>query len=129
MDRCSVRRVTGRPIASRPLACAVLLTVLAGCANGPLNSDPTKQPGTWSPKDDNEANLRAMVADPHDLLVGKDARNSVAVEAAPPVVVLLNGKRPALPEQSSTNGVNGGGSGGTSGAGGVSGGGGNAGSQ
>ena len=101
-----------------------VVLLLGGCAGSPLASDPFAQPGTWSETGVNDANLRAMVADPHDLVAGKDAPNSLAVEAARPVGILFSGKRPALPGGGASGGGGMGGSvGGDSGGGGGMGGG------
>jgi hypothetical protein len=75
----------------------VLLPLLAGCAGNPLTDDPINRVGTWAPEGVNEANLRVMVADPHDLLGGTGASTSLGAEAAPPVGLLLSGRRATLP--------------------------------
>lgn len=78
------------------------LLPLGGCAGGSLAlGDPIDRPGTWSPAGVNDANLRAMVADPHDLVAGKAAPDALAAEGAPPVGLLLSGKRQALPNAGS----------------------------
>lgn len=46
----------------------VLLLVLAGA--GCASTDPYQRPGMWHPAGVNDANLRAMVAVPSDLVVG-----------------------------------------------------------
>jgi hypothetical protein len=61
-------------------------------------TDPYLRPGTYNPTGDNDANLRAMVANPHDLVEGTGAGTSTGAEAAPPVARLLAGKRYPLPE-------------------------------
>jgi hypothetical protein len=61
-------------------------------------SDPYLRPGTWNPTGDNDANLRAMVANPHDLVEGTGQGASASAEAAPPVARLLAGKRYPLPQ-------------------------------
>jgi hypothetical protein len=69
---------------------------------------PLDREGTWSiPKvSSNEANLKVMVANPRDLVVGQSASGSVGSEAAPPVGRLVTGKRTALPSLSSTTQLN-----------------------
>lgn len=98
------------------LLCTLL--ALAACSTMPLASDPFKQPGTWSETGVNDANLRAMVADPHDLVAGKDAPNGLAVEAVPPVTRLLSGQRTGLSSGAFSAGSSGGGGGGSSAGGG-----------
>ena len=100
-----------------------LLPLLAGCAGNPLSGDPMQRPGTWAPTGDNDANLRAMIADPHDLQAGADLPGSLGVEAAPAVGRLLTGRLPPLPDEPTSS------LGGSSSAGGAPQGGGNAGSQ
>lgn len=75
--------------------CLILL-LLGGCA-----TDPMDRPGTWnaSRMQANDANLRAMVADPRDLIQGRDAGpGSLAAEAGSPVRRLLSGRRYPLPQ-------------------------------
>ena len=58
----------------------LLLLGAAGCAT----VDPTERAGTWQPIGANEANLRAMIANPADLSRGRagaDADGEVAAEA------------------------------------------------
>lgn len=79
-----------------------LLLLLAGCDGNPLTGDPMRQPGTWAPTADNDANLRVMVADPRDLVAGRGEPTSPGSEAAPPVHLLLSGKRAPLPSTSAS---------------------------
>lgn len=72
---------------------------LTGCS--PLQ-DPYQRVGTWSAEGVNDANLRAMVADPDDLALGRGTERALAVEAVPPVARLLTGHRPTLPTESSS---------------------------
>lgn len=74
------------------LVAAVLAT---GCT--PDSVDPFQRPGTWTPVSDNDANLRVMVAHPHDLIEGVGQGTSSGAEAAPPVARVLAGKRYPLP--------------------------------
>ena len=60
-------------------------------------TDPFLRPGTYNPTGVNDANLRAMVANPHDLVQGTGAEASTGAEAAPPVARVLAGKRYPLP--------------------------------
>ena len=110
-----------------PLA---MLLALGACATSPFTQDQFAEPGTWAPTNDNAANLRAMVADPHDLIRGRSMDGAIGSEAAMPVQKLLAGNRPPLPNTSadsvygsgggggSSGGSGGGGSGGGSGTGG-----------
>lgn len=60
---------------------SVLCLLLAACARDPIDN-----PGTWKapPKGltSNDENLRAMVVNPRDLIVGTGASTSVGVTAA-----------------------------------------------
>ena len=62
-----------------------------------LDRSISDRPGTWNPTGDNDANLRAMVANPHDLVEGTGQDASAGAEAAPPVARVLAGKRYPLP--------------------------------
>jgi hypothetical protein len=70
--------------------------LVAGC-NTPDLTDPSLRPGTYNPTGVNDANLRAMVANPHDLVEGTGPGASTGAEAAPPVARVLAGKRYPLP--------------------------------
>jgi hypothetical protein len=70
--------------------------LVAGCSYD--TTDPYQRPGTYNPTGDNDANLRAMVANPHDLVEGTGPGLSTGAEAAPPVARLLAGKRYPLPQ-------------------------------
>jgi hypothetical protein len=60
--------------------------------------DPYQRPGTWHPAGDNEANLRVMIVNPHDLVEGTGQSTTTGATAAPPVARLLAGQRyPLLP--------------------------------
>ena len=52
---------------TRALLCVALLGLLAGCAD----TDPLQRQGLWRPNHANETDLRAMVADPADLVAGR----------------------------------------------------------
>jgi hypothetical protein len=81
----------------------VVALLAVGCAYDPY--DPYLRPGTWNPTGDNNANLRAMVTNPHDLVEGTGQGTSAGAEAAPPVTRLLAGKRYPLP-QLNASGIN-----------------------
>lgn len=78
----------------------VLLLALGACSTDPFVQDPFTRAGTWAPSGDNDANLRAMVAQPHDLVAGQPMDDSLGAEAARPVARLLRGKRARLPQVS-----------------------------
>ncbi len=99
------------------------LLLLAGCAANPLTGDPMQRAGTWAPTGNNDANLRAMIADPHDLLAGAELPDGLGAEAAPAVGRLLSGRTPPLLDEPTSS------LGGSSTAAGAPQGGGNAGSQ
>ena len=63
---------------------------------------PLDKPGTWSLErmgESNDANLRAMVANPHDLVEGAGSATDLGAEAGPPVTRLLTGNRKAIPQE------------------------------
>ena len=79
----------------------LLLPLLLAAACTP--DYPMDRPGTWSldqAGSANDANLRAMVANPADLTAGAGEANTLGAEAARPVDRLLAGKRPDLPQSS-----------------------------
>jgi len=79
----------------RLVGCLMGLMIVAACAYDPY--DPYKRPGTWAPEGSNDANLRVMVANPHDLVSGTGQETNSGAEAAPPVARVLAGKRYPLP--------------------------------
>jgi hypothetical protein len=80
------------------VGCMVILILLAAC------TDPMDRPGTWKPSTkSNDANLRVMVADPHDLVEGKGHEGSSGAEAAPAVARLLTGRRYPLPSENTSD--------------------------
>ena len=84
-----------------------VLAILLGCV-ACTPDYPLDRPGTWSigKVSANDANLKVMVANPRDLVVGQSASGTVGSEAAPPVGRLMTGKRTALPALSSTTQLN-----------------------
>ena len=68
--------------------------LIAGCNIYDLTD---QRPGTYSVTGINDANLRVMVANPHDLVEGAGTGVTSGAEAAPPVARLLAGKRYPLP--------------------------------
>jgi hypothetical protein len=56
--------------------------------------------GTWRLGETgaNDANLRTMIVNPHDLVAGTGETTAIGPEAAQPVTRLLTGKRTPLPE-------------------------------
>ncbi len=71
--------------------------IVSGCSAYDL-TDPYNRPGTYNPTGVNDANLRAMVVNPHDLVEGTGERTTTGAVAAPPVARLLAGKRYPLPD-------------------------------
>ena len=69
--------------------------LVTGCDYG--LTDPYQRPGTYNPTGVNDANLRVMVANPHDLVEGAGTGASAGAQAAPPVARVLAGKRYPLP--------------------------------
>lgn len=90
----------------------VMVLALSGCAN-PFTQDQFAEPGTWQPTNDNDANLRAMVANPHDLVAGEPMEGVTGPAAENPITKLYAGKREKLPstEASSVYGTGSGGGG------------------
>ena len=74
----------------------VFCVLLAACAR-----DPVDAPGTWKlpPKgaNSNDENLRAMVVNPHDLVMGRGEDTSESVTAARAARRELTGTRAPLP--------------------------------
>ena len=60
--------------------------------------DPYERAGTWQPNHSNDANLRAMVANPGDLQRGRGDGSSMGDLAAAAVSRLRNDKVKALPD-------------------------------
>jgi hypothetical protein len=74
-----------------------LVVALLVTACSPDFFDPYQRPGTWHPAGDNDANLRAMVVNPHDLVEGEGQGATTGATAAPPVARVVAGKRYPLP--------------------------------
>jgi hypothetical protein len=70
--------------------------LIAGCDT--YLTDPYQRPGTYNPTGVNDANLRVMVANPHDLVGGTGTGAGTGAQAAPPVARVLAGKRYPLPQ-------------------------------
>jgi hypothetical protein len=68
-------------------------------------TDPMERPGTWNAATShaNDANLRVMIANPHDLVKGRGEDTGAGAEAAPPVARLLAGKRYPLPVENTSS--------------------------
>jgi hypothetical protein len=70
-------------------------------------TDQIDRPGTWklppTGQGANDSNLRAMIANPNDLIAGQDSPGSLGVEAVPPVDLLYAGQRRQLPAVSTTS--------------------------
>ena len=72
----------------------LLLLLPAGCAA----EDPLTRPGLWQPTGANEANLRAMIADPDDLVAGAADRRADGAVVAAAVARYRAGKLKDLPD-------------------------------
>jgi hypothetical protein len=101
-------------------ALLVLAVLLAGCSSGP-EGWPTDRPGAWRPSGANEANLRAMVADPSHLVRGVGASGAEGPGPANAVDRLYRDRVRPLP-QSGIVAIGGQGGGGSAPAGGAGGG-------
>ena len=88
---------SGTPMLARTLMLfgSLLLVGLSGC--GSANGDPMEAPGTWQPTAANDANLRAMLANPDDFYGGVGDRGSLATPASDAVYRLLTDKVKPLP--------------------------------
>ena len=98
------RRLRLTPRAACGLASCLPLVLLPLGACTP--DYPMDKPGTWSlppgTLGSNDANLRVMVVDPHDLTAGASADGSEGTAAAPPVQRLVSGRRPPLLDTNGT---------------------------
>jgi hypothetical protein len=94
----------------------LLLLNLGSCGS----SEQFERPGTWklppAGQGANDANLRAMLVDPHDLVAGVGEPASLGTEAVRPVELLLKGRRQPLPTVNASSIGIGGSSGGGGGA-------------
>ncbi len=79
--------------------CAICLLLASGCT---ATNDPLDKPYTWRALGDNAANLRVMIADPQDLMRGREDATGLGAEAGPAVQRVLDGKRRPLPELSAS---------------------------
>ncbi len=86
----------------RALLCLMIVLAAAGCQNQP---EPFERQGTWSVTGVNDSNLKAMIADPHDLVAGRGETTTLSADAVPPVQRLRTGKRFPLSSESATTGV------------------------
>ncbi len=81
----------------------LFLLLLAGCAGG---GDDYARPGTWAPSGVNDANLRAMLANPADATQGQAARTERAVPATLAIRRLeRDNRRPLLNTNASRVGI------------------------
>ncbi len=81
---------------TRPLSLAAL--ALSGALAGCTTLDPLTREGLWHPSGANEANLAAMVADPADLVRGKDYEGTDGQMAAAAVARLRVNRVKQLPD-------------------------------
>jgi hypothetical protein len=86
----------------RALLCLTVLFAVAGCQEP---NDPFQRSNTWSVTGANEANLKVMVADPHDLIAGRGESDTLSADAVPPVQRLRTGKRFPLSAETATSGM------------------------
>lgn len=78
----------------------LLLPLLLGACVG----DDFARPGTWQATGVNDANLRAMLADPTHAVRGAAAADTRGAAAAAPVTRLLQDRRAPLPPRESGRG-------------------------
>ncbi len=79
----------------RRVLCVAMLLPVAACGAA---FDVYERPGTWRPVGANEANLRAMVADPDDLVTGVADHSADGQVVAAAVARYRAGKVKALPD-------------------------------
>ncbi|GBQ93114.1 hypothetical protein AA0522_0171 [Gluconacetobacter liquefaciens NRIC 0522] len=91
--------VGARHVRSGMLCCALVL--LAGCAS----LEPYRKPYAWHPVGANQANLAAMVADPHDLVRGQSEQET---DAQAPVLAIERVREDKPKRLPSTSGIFGG---------------------
>jgi hypothetical protein len=80
---------------------------LALVAGGCIDPEPYNRPGTWQATGANDANLRAMIANPADLTRGAQPATASRGEAAAQAAALLGGR--AAPASGDGTGGSGGG--------------------
>lgn len=90
---CPWRRVAGM------IAALGLLTTLGACAA----TDPLLSQNTWRPMGANDMNIAAQVADPGDLVRGREARWGDGEQAANAILRLRTGHVKALPDSAITD--------------------------
>lgn len=78
----------------RRISCLLILLLATACSS----PDPMQRVGTWQPQGSNDTNLRLMVANPEDLVIGRGATDSLGAEAGPPITRLFAGQRAPLPQ-------------------------------
>lgn len=78
----------------RHVAMLTLICVAACTPDYPMD-----KAGTWQlpQTSSNDANLRTMIVNPHDLVAGSGESTTIGAEAGPPVHRLLTGQRYQLP--------------------------------
>ena len=81
--------------ASRRWRLSLLLVALAAAGCDAI--DPYARPGVWTPTGASEANLRAMVANPDDLVRGADEQGTQGQPAADAVAAWRAGHAKPLP--------------------------------
>jgi hypothetical protein len=80
----------------RPQTLIMIATLSLAACNGPAG-DPFARAGTWTIQHDNDANLRAMIADPADLVRGHGDGVAIGETAAVAIERLHAGKVRPLP--------------------------------
>ena len=85
----------------RPILAALALSALLPLAA--CNTDPSERAGTWRATGANEANLRAMLAEPAHLSRGAQATDARSDVALPAIDHMLAGNRAELPSNSTAS--------------------------
>ncbi|WP_237213603.1 hypothetical protein [Falsiroseomonas oryziterrae] len=88
------------------LAALAAVPLLAACETPPF-SDPFARPGSWQPTGVNDANIRAMAADPAHLQRGVGTQTTPATLPAAAIGRLNEGQRAPLIRETSAQGAGG----------------------
>lgn len=86
-----------------------VLGLVSVAACGPMTADQFERPNTWQASGVNDANLRAMLVNPNDMVVGQAAQGSSAILQNAAVTRVLTDKVKPLPKVTTGSSAAGGG--------------------